>query len=108
MKRTTTPQHIFRMSINPFHITKLTITYAQTSAKIFNDDTQQKIILIKYLEDCDIGDDYVSVTLTQEETNLFSDGIVNIQLHVEIDGKVLQSDIIRTYCCQVLNDEVIE
>lgn len=109
MRRTTTPTHTFTLDIDPTTITALNITYAQSGG-----DTQccnavdSEIILVKTLEDCTIGADNVSITLTQEETNLFTDDLtVEIQLHAMVGDTSFQSDIIKVPCRRVLNDEVL-
>lgn len=109
MRRTTTPTHKFTMNINPSKIIELNITYSQKPETYIYPPSTQEIILIKTLEDCEIGKDYVSVTLTQEETNMFIGGqYVNIQLHaMDNNNKVYQSNIVKTICREVLNDEVI-
>lgn len=107
MKRTTTPTHIFKTNIDPLNLLDdLQITYTQ-NIKTCDCGVQQQIILVKTLSDCVLTTDSISVTLTQEETNLFSCGGVNIQLHAKMGTSVLQSNIVRTFCYEVLNDEVI-
>lgn len=106
MKRTTTPTHIFTMNIDPSTITALNITYSQYNSL---DRQEKEIILVKTLNDCTIGTDNVSITLTQEETNLFQGAeVIDIQLHAMVGDKSYQSNIIHTICHEVLNDEVLD
>lgn len=110
MRRTTTPTHIFSMDIDPSTITELVITYAQSSdvCGCTQEDQETRIILTKTLSDCVIGENYVSVKLTQEETNLFAEDVaVQIQLHAKVGNDSLMSDIKTTPCRRVLNDEVL-
>ena len=106
MKRTTTPTHVFNVDIDPSTFTALNITYAQYDSNFHGGDNQ--IILIKTLDDCIINGNTISVTLTQEETNLFQGlKLVYIQLHAIVGIKSYQSNIIKILCREVLNDEVL-
>lgn len=129
MRRTTTPTHTFQLKIDPQTITNLVLTYAQSFdicgcteeeyEQSFDYDIYEyrgytenaketKIVLEKHLADFTINENSISVTLTQEETNLFVEDIpVEMQLHVMIGETSLQSDIITVPCRKVLNDEVL-
>lgn len=98
------------MDIDPSTITELIITYAQSFdiCGCTQEDQETKIVLTKTLQDCEVGENYVSVKLTQEETNLFQPEImVQIQLHAKIGEDSLMSDIKTIPCRRVLNDEVL-
>lgn len=109
MRRTTTPTHTFTLDIDPTTITALNITYAQSGGSVnCCNAVDGNIILVKTLDDCTIGEDNVSVTLTQEETNQFTEDLtVEIQLHAMVGETSLVSDIIKVPCRKVLNDEVL-
>ncbi len=107
MRRTTTPTHTFTLEIDPNTITALNITYAQGTGKCCN-GKDVEIILVKTLADCVIEDNAISVTLTQEETNLFTEDLmVEIQIHAVVGESSLMSDIMKVPCRRVLNDEVL-
>lgn len=107
MKRTTTPTHTFTVDIDPSTFTALNITYSQCDSSFHGGENE--IILVKTLEDCTIDGNALSVTLTQEETNLFQGAeLVFIQLHAMVGDKSYQSNIVKTICREVLNDEVLE
>lgn len=110
MRRTTTPTHTFTLEIDPTTITALNITYAQSYdvCGCTDADTETQIVLVKTLDDVTIDGYDISVKLTQEETNLFTeDTPVKIQLHAMVDEDSLVSDILTIPCREVLNDEVL-
>lgn len=99
MIRATTPTHSFTL---PFdynsYVEKILISY-------FQDD---KIVLEKTESDVEIDGKIVSYKLTQQETNLFSDGIVKIQVRViTLNQDALVSNIYHMAVKDVLNDEVL-
>lgn len=56
----------------------------------------KKIVLEKYLSDCHVGENFVSLNLSQEETFLFSEG-GNVEVQARIlttTGDALASDIL--------------
>lgn len=111
MIRATTPVHAFAIAIDPDTLKQIKITYKQRGA----------IILEKNKDDCsftidDSGEEtkYIcSYRLTQEETNLFSEGtkkgeLVSIQMRVLTNaGQALASDQKEIRVDDVLNDEVL-
>lgn len=107
MHRATTPTHYFKFPIDVTAISKILLTYSQ------NDN----IILNKTEQDFEFNENVGMVTLTQEETNLFSDECVmpNKQVVVEVQlrvltnsGKALASDVWKVPLKKILNDEVLE
>ena len=65
MRLGTTPKHTFTFPFETELIQELKITYSQN----------KKIILEKYLSDCEVDKNSVSYKLTQEETFLFAEGV---------------------------------
>lgn len=99
MIRATTPTHRFTL---PFdytqYVKKILITYSQRGA----------IVLEKNQNDVQVNGNIVSYKLTQEETNLFSNGDVRIQVRVITKyDDALASDICVVHIDNVLNDEVL-
>lgn len=99
MRRATTPTHTFTLAgIEMSEISRILITYAQRG----------EILLEKTEADCGIDGAEVSLTLTQEEANLFNPGCVEIQLRVVThEGTALASQIFHESVNDVLNDEVL-
>ena len=81
--RGTTPEHEFDLPYEKQLIEDIRITYGQKG----------KGILTKGLMDCTIGDNKVSVSLTQEETFLFKPGK---PLYIEIRVKLANDKVVRT------------
>ncbi len=100
MKLGGTPRHTFTIPFDMDLIKNLKITYTQ----------HKKVILEKYLSDCEIEGDSVWYFLTQEETFLFdSDAMVEIQARVlTTDGNVIPSDIYTIRANRCLDREVLE
>lgn len=74
------------------------VTYAQ------NGDT----VLEKTMADMTADGDTWTVTLTQEETNLFKPGYADVQLRVfTADEKSIPSRVMKLWVGAVLNDEVM-
>lgn len=99
MYRATTPTHKFEIPFDVATISQILITYAQ----------QEEVVLEKKTEDCTIDGNCISVTLTQEEANLF-DLRKNIEIQMRVltaGGNALASQIITEPCYRVLNDEVL-
>ena len=99
MIRATTPTHRFTL---PFdytqYVKKILITYSQRGA----------IVLEKNENDVQIDGNIVSYTLTQEETKLFSNGDVRIQVRVLTNNDdALASETVTVHIDNVLNDEVL-
>lgn len=104
MKRSSTPKHSFTL---PFvyekFAEKFVLTYSQRNSTVL-EKTENDIG-----EGVVISGNLISVELTQEETKLFSQGKVVIQLKVWTKNKMaLISDQIFITAENVLNDEVFE
>lgn len=99
MRKGSTPTHTFTLPPGMAEkVSAIEITYEQ----------EEQTILQKREQDCTIDGDMVSVTLSQEETFLFKeDVIVQIQIRIKVDGKVLPSNIMRVSCKECLSSEVI-
>lgn len=99
MIRLTTPQHQFTFPDDPSEYKRILITYSQGD----------KIILEKTEEDMIFEDMTGRLSLSQEETSLFSpNGKVRIQVRVLTDGDTaLASDIFTINVSDVLNGEVL-
>lgn len=99
MIRATTPTHRFTL---PFdyaqYVKKILITYSQRG----------EIVLEKHENDVQIDGNIVSYKLTQEETKLFSNGDVRIQVRVlTLNNEALASEKYSVHIDNVLNDEVL-
>ncbi len=98
MKRATTPRHTFSIPIDPNTVAQILFTYAQ------NGD----IILEKTGADAVNEGGAWTITLTQEETNLFQPDYADVQVRVlTVEGKAMASEIMRLNVGAVLNDEVM-
>ena len=100
MKIGTTPKHTFTFPFETSLIQELKITYAQ----------DKRIILEKYLADCEVEKDSVSYQLTQEETFLFSNNL-NVEVQVRVltkAGEALASNIRVVTAERCLDREVLE
>ena len=102
MRLGTTPIHQFIIPFEVSMIQEFKVTYSQ----------RDKIILEKYLEDFQTDEDEnsLSITLTQEETFLFTSGIdVDVQARVlTIGNEALASDIYCISASRCLDSEVLE
>ena len=100
MRLGTTPKHTFILPFETDLIQELKITYSQN----------KKIILEKYLADCEVDKNSVSYKLTQEETFLFAEG-VNIELQARVltmSGEALASNIRIVTAERCLDGEVLK
>ena len=101
MFRATTPTHTFTLPIDTSRLSKILITYAQNG----------NIVLEKTEADCTLEGCNVSLTLTQEETLLFTtedDARISIQIRVlTADGKAYASEIEKEFARNCLNEEVL-
>jgi hypothetical protein len=100
MRRASTPTHYFELpSEFEGNLEKVLVTYAQDN----------EIVLEKTEADLTFEGNVFYYTLTQEETNLFQDGVfVEIQIRVKTkDGISVPSDIYKVNVQKVLNDEVL-
>lgn len=100
MRRGTTPTHKFILPFSVDMISAVEISYAQSGA----------VKLTKTTADCVLEDKTVSVTLTQEDTFLFTEDVpVEIQIRVlTTGGQALASDIYSVSCKECLSDGVLE
>lgn len=98
MYRASTPTHRLLIPIDPTTIVKLKLTYSQ----------HDRIVLEKTQADM-TNDGYIwTVTLTQEETNLFEGDSADAQIrYLDSNGKSFPSKKFRLYVGDVLNDEVM-
>ena len=103
MIRGTTPTLVFNLPFNTKIIKSLYITIRDYN---LNNST----ILEKTLENCEVTETSVSVTLTQEETLKFSNGSkIDVQLRlITNDNVALASQIFTTSIDKILKDGVIE
>lgn len=100
MRIGTTPKHTFTFPFETELIKALKITYSQN----------KKIILEKYLDDCEVDENSVSYKLTQEETFLFAEW-VNVECQVRVlttSGDALASSIHIVTADKCLDREVLE
>lgn len=99
MYRGTTPSHVFHVNTDLRDASVLFITYKQNN----------QVVLEKTLEDCQIGEEEIRVSLSQEETLGFKAGVgVDIQIRAGFsDGRRIASNIITTNAKKILKDGVI-
>lgn len=99
MRLGATPQHTFTFPFETDLIKNLKITYTQN----------KKVVLEKYLADCEVGANFVSYFLTQEETFLFdNDAIVEVQVRVlTMNNDAITSDILTVRAERCLDREVL-
>ena len=99
MIRGTTPTHIFEIPIDSSLLKQVQITYAQGSANL----------LVKTIEDCVLDGNSISVTLSQEETLMFSHKKdVEVQIRVLTkDGTAMATTVRQVDVGRVLNEEVL-
>ena len=100
MYRGTTPTLIFTLPFDCSNITKLNIAFAQ----------DEKVILEKELDSCDLNGKTLSVTLTEEDTLLFDckKRCVEIQLRIGCGESRLASKIIKTSVDRILKDGCLD
>lgn len=98
MYQATTPTHTFHLPFETTGISKLVLTYRQSGRAAVTKTVDDVVMLGKT----------ISVTLTQEETNKFTDARpVMAQLRLRIGEKVMASNIIKIDMEEALNREVI-
>ena len=99
VERGVTPTHIFETGLDLREATVLFITYQQ------NDRT----VLEKTLEDAELSETDIRVSLTQEETLRFRENtLVRIQIRAGFsDGRRVKSEIITTTADELLKEDVI-
>lgn len=100
MRRGTTPTHTFTIPIDVSLIKRLKIIYVQ------NNET----ILTKELDDCDVENNMLNVTLTQEETFEFDHGKpVELQMRIlTLGGDAIASHIRKVGVERLLDKEVLK
>ena len=100
MKIGATPRHTFAVPFKTDLIKELKITYAQN----------KKTVLEKYLADCEVEENSVSYSLTQEETFLFdSNAMVEVQVRVlTMGGDAMTSNIHTIRAERCLDREVLK
>lgn len=99
MRRGTTPTHIFHLPFSAEDL-KFTITYAQ-------DD---KELVKKTEDDCDVNDNVIELTLSQEDTLSFDEKkAVQVQIKtLDFGGNVKASKVMITTAGKILDEDVIE
>ena len=99
MIRGTTPTHTFDLPVSPAEFKNIRIVYAQDNV----------IILKKELKHCNVTDNTITLTLTQEETLKFSHKKpVRIQIKaLTTDDEVVATPIHIVAVGECLDDEVI-
>ena len=101
MRRYTTPKHIYNLPFSTSLIDKLRIVYAQN----------ETIILSKEVTECQLEDNTVTLTLTQEETALFDckKQFTEIQMHIlTTSGQSLVSRPLKVSVEKCLDEGVLE
>lgn len=99
MRLGTTPEHTFVFPFDISSIAQVKITYAQN----------RKVILEKYLVDCVVGTNSLTVSLTQDDTFLFVEGS-NVEIQVRVLTKSKQaftSDVYVVAATKCLDREVL-
>lgn len=88
MFRGTTPTHNFKVPFDTANIELLNIAYSQ----------YDNVIIEKGLGDCEITEDTISVTLTEDDTLAFDSDkkTVDIQIRVRLAGGVYMASKIMT------------
>jgi hypothetical protein len=100
MRLGSTPKHEFTLPYDISLVKEFKVTYKQNG----------KIILEKYLNDFEVDDKTLSVTLTQEETFLFDEN-VNVELQgrvLTMGGEAIPSDIRIMTAEKCLDREVLK
>ena len=99
MRRGTTPTHTFKSPVDFTTVQVIFLTYKQNG----------KTIIEKDIDDIEIFEDKLVVTLTQADTLAFSTiGEVEIQCRARFpDGSALASNIVKTPACKILKEGII-
>ena len=109
MIRGTTPTHIFSIKdMDPRNFQMIKIYYAQQGVELFSKTMEDCTFSEKETEDGTMY--FVSVTLTQEETNSFkAKQNVEIQMRaLTADNKALATPEYKVPVSDVINDEILE
>jgi hypothetical protein len=103
--RGTTPTHTFRVPIDLTSASVVSLVYAQG----FDIEKQEYNILVeKEKPDMTITPTTVTVTLTQEETLRFAEGVVLMQIRARMpNGKAPKSKVKTTSADKLLKEGVI-
>lgn len=97
--RYTTPTHTFTLPFEAASISQLAIVYKQLD----------KVVMVKDLGECTLGEKSVSVTLSEAETSLFKPELsVFIQLRVGIGASRLNSNILTVSVEDVLKEGMLD
>lgn len=95
MHRGTTPTNVFRTDADLEKASVLFISYMQNG----------KVVLEKSLDEVSVQNSVIVVNLTQQETLLFKEGIITIQIRAKFpDGSSIASNLIRTSTEEILKD----
>lgn len=99
MYRASTPSHRITIPYKQTELSKMVITYSQNGQNI----------LEKELKDVSFtSDSTFLVTLTQQESSLFTEGDAAVQIRIKTkEGKVIPSHEYYFSVFDVLNDEVL-
>ena len=104
MRRGTTPTLKFSLfnkdktNFDTSLIENIRVTFAQKGV----------IVLEKFIAECEIADNAVSVSFTQEETLLFdAAALVEIQLKIKTNGATISHDPLRIPCGRILSEEIL-
>lgn len=103
MYRVTTPTHTFGMPIDTSECAEIQIIYKQCKAELIKH--YQNGILPAGMT---LDENVVTLVLTQEETKIFSPGVVKVQLRVlTTDNMVYDSQIFNIFAEKALNESVL-
>lgn len=107
MIRATTPTHIFRFDSNPSGYSKILVTYSQNGNIVIEKTKADMVITSEVISGVTYY--YGTYSLTQEETNKFTDKYpVKLQVRVlTTGGSAMASAITNLDVNTVLNDEVL-
>lgn len=73
-------------------------------------DANKSVNIIKTIDECTVGDNYIETVLTQEETlQLPAPSTANVQLRIlTVDGTALATEIQKVSVKRLLKEDVIE
>lgn len=99
MRRGTTPTLTFTLPFKCSNITKLCVAFSQDN----------KLLLEKHLSDCNLEDDKISVTLSEEDTLLFDCKYkLECQVRCACGDDKLASNIFEIEVDRILKDGCLE
>lgn len=95
----TTPEQCFELPFSTDLLEKISITYVQ----------KEEVVLIKRLEDCQLRDNYITVSLTQQETLLLNpEEIVTVQIKLKtVNSEIMLSDDYRLLVKEAYDKEIM-